>query len=152
MTIRGRVRAEKGVVRTPVYNINLHKAVERPFHANVRPFGSDGPSARSSNPYGLIVGGYSNDNSENAPNYGLSYMDANNDVGNSNTNVGGRLASVLISAYNAITVILAAAGAWDAGPLMGLAQYAGEKTAILHAGLVPKGNVRSEDKGPGAMQ
>ncbi len=152
MTLWGRVRAVNGVSRAPVDSNNLHNAVERPIHTNVRPFGPGGPSVRSSNPYGLIVGGYSNDNSENAPNYGLSYMDANNDVDNSNTNIGGRLASVLMNAYCELTVIPAAAGAWDAGPLMGLAQYAGGKTAILHAGLVPKGNVRSEDKGPGAMQ
>lgn len=39
----------------------------------------------------LYVGGYSNDNSSNAPNYGLSYANANNSLSNSNTNIGGRL-------------------------------------------------------------
>ena len=39
----------------------------------------------------LYVGGYSNSNSSNAPNYGLSYANANNSLSNSNTNIGGRL-------------------------------------------------------------
>ena len=49
----------------------------------------------------LYVGGYSNTNSSNAPNYGLSYANANNDLGNANTNIGGRLT---VSSLNKVTV------------------------------------------------
>ena len=42
----------------------------------------------------LYVGGYSNTNSSNAPNYGLSYANANNVLGIAYTTVGGRLAFV----------------------------------------------------------
>lgn len=52
------------------------------------------PGSSSSSPCGLFVGGYSNGNASNAPLYGLSYMDACIDVGDSYTNIGGRLAFV----------------------------------------------------------
>lgn len=43
----------------------------------------------------VYVGGNSNSNSSNAPNYGLSYANCYNDLSNSNSNIGGRLAIVL---------------------------------------------------------
>lgn len=43
----------------------------------------------------LYVGGYSNSNSSNYQNYGLSNANANNSLSNSNTNIGGRLTIVL---------------------------------------------------------
>ena len=39
----------------------------------------------------LYVGGNSNTNGSNSVNYGLSYMNANNDLSNSNNNIGSRL-------------------------------------------------------------
>ncbi len=48
-------------------------------------------------PRTLYVGGYSNTNSSNAQNYGLSYVNGNNDVSNANANIGGRLSSVLMN-------------------------------------------------------
>lgn len=55
------------------------------------PFRSAGRSVSSAVRRVLYVGGYSNTNSSNAPKYGLSYANANNDLSNSNTNIGGRL-------------------------------------------------------------
>ncbi len=55
----------------------------------------------SSNPYGLIVGGYSGDFSVAAPACGLSYMDAFNVVDDSGTDLGGRLAFVYSAADSA---------------------------------------------------
>lgn len=54
----------------------------------------------------LYVGGYSNSNSSNSLNYGLSYFNANNSLSNSNANIGGRLTNVLIDSHN-FTVIWA---------------------------------------------
>ncbi len=58
----------------------------------------DGP-IHISLPYWFVrvvyVGGNSNSNSSNAPNYGLSYANCNNTLSNSNSNIGGRLAIVL---------------------------------------------------------
>ncbi len=132
--------------------------MDRPLHTSFRPFVLSGfqeahsdTSSSSSSPYGLYVGGYSNDNTSNAPKYGLSYMNANNDVGNSNTNIGGRLTKFLINAISPLTVILAAAEARPPSLTIGLAGSAGEKSANLQTGLVPKGNVRVEDKGTGAV-
>ncbi len=51
----------------------------------------------------LYVGGYSNNNVSNAPNYGLSYVNANNDLSNNNSNIGGRLTK--LSIINDFTVI-----------------------------------------------
>lgn len=131
---------------------------DRPLHTSFRSFvlpglqvvGSDTDSS-SSSPYGLYVGGYSNDNTSNAPKYGLSYMNANNSVTNSNTNIGGRLTKFLIIAISTLTVILAAAEACPSSLKIGLSGHAGEKTAKLQTGLVPKGNVRVEDKGSEAV-
>ena len=39
----------------------------------------------------LYVGGYANSNADNAPKYGLSYANANNDLTNADSNIGGRL-------------------------------------------------------------
>lgn len=72
----------------------------------------DGP-IHISLPYWIVrvvyVGGNSNSNSSNAPNYGLSYANCNNDLSNSNSNIGGRLAIVLEdhSGLSYITVIRA---------------------------------------------
>ena len=51
----------------------------------------------------LYVGGYSNTNSSNALNWGLSYVNGNNSLSNSNTNIGGRLSSVLITSSITVT-------------------------------------------------
>lgn len=72
----------------------------------------DGP-IHISLPYRIVgvvyVGGNSNSNSSNAPNYGLSYANCNNDLSNSNSNIGGRLAIVLEDrpGLTSITVIRA---------------------------------------------
>ena len=132
--------------------------MDRPLHTSFRPFvisglqivGSDTNSS-SSSPYGLYVGGYSNDNTSNAPNYGLSYMNAYNNVTNSNTNIGGRLTKFLINAISILTVILAAAEVCPSSLMVGSTGYAGEKSANLQTGLVPKGNARVEDKGSEAI-
>ena len=132
--------------------------MDRPLHTSFRPFVlyehravHSNTGSSSGSPYGLYVGGYSNDNASNAPKYGLSYMNANNDVGNSNTNIGGRLTKFLINAISPLTVILAAAEARSPSLTIGLAGSAGEKSANLQTGLVPRGNVRVEDKGSGAI-
>ena len=51
----------------------------------------------------LHVGGYSNTDSSNALNYGLSYANGNNSLSNANTNIGGRLSSVLITSPITVT-------------------------------------------------
>ncbi len=139
-----------------IYPIQSRK--DRPLHTSFRSFVLLGfpvvvsdTNSSSSSPYGLYVGGYSNDNTSNAPKYGLSYMNAYNDVGNSNTNIGGRLTKFLIDAIPTLTVILAAAEAHPSSLRIGSEGRAGEKSASSKTGLVPKGNVRVEDKGTGAI-
>ena len=136
----------------------LQSKMDRPLHTSFRPFVLSGllavhsnTNSSSSSPYGLYVGGYSNTSTSNAPKYGLSYMNANNDVTNSNTNIGGRLTKFLINAISTLTVILAAAEACPSSLMIGLSGPAGEKSANLQTGLVPKGNVRVEDKGSEAV-
>ena len=63
------------------------------------PFRSAGRSVSSAVRRVLYVGGYSNTNSSNAPKYGLSYANANNDLSNSNTNIGGRLTRFSSTVY-----------------------------------------------------
>ena len=150
----GRMSALEGVTIAPEC-IHLHNSVERPLHTSLRSSVSGvriGGHGVASTLYGLYVGGYSNDNASNAPKNGVSYMNANNDVTNSNTNIGGRLTRILCNAYSELTVTLAAAEAFRTSLKMGSNGCAGEKSAIFQAGLVPRGNARYEDKGPGAMQ
>ncbi len=132
--------------------------MDGPLHTSFRSFVIHGfpvvysdTDSSSSSPYGLYVGGYSNDNASNAPKYGLSYMNAYNDVGNSNTNIGGRLTKFLINAISQLTVILASAEVCMPSLPIGLATRTCEKSANLHTGLVPQGNARTEEKGPGAI-
>lgn len=82
-------------------------------------------------PRTLYVGGYSNTNSSNALNYGLSYANGNNDLSNANANIGGRLSSV---SHPSFTVTLAPS------------EDERQEHQTCRAGT-REGNVRQENKG-----
>lgn len=155
---RGIVRDRRAVADGPRQHHTSQSIMDRPLHTSFRSFVVSGfpvvcsdTNSSSGSPYGLYVGGYSNDDTSNAPKYGLSYMNAYNDVGNSNTNIGGRLTKVLINAHSLLTVILAAAEASPSSLWMGSMEHACEKSATFPTGLVPKGNARAEEPGTGAI-
>ncbi len=86
----------------------------------------------------LYVGG----NSNNDLNDGLSYVNANNSLSNSNTNIGGRLTIVL-------SIIASAMIHTSSIPVIRAPSLGDEIQEKTQSGLVPSWNVRIENKGYG---
>lgn len=87
----------------------------------------------------LYVGGNSNNNDWNP---GLSYVNANNTLSNSNTNIGGRLTIVLSLTAEAVIPT-------SSIPVIRAPSLRGEIQEKTQSGLVPSWNVRIENKGYG---